>query len=79
MQFIRFIIDWFRGLRLRGRRSRTDVELMFLSVPMPIHREVTAQGIRVFSLCGSCGTRLEASATLCDDCAQRKSRPIWPS
>jgi hypothetical protein len=79
MQFLRQIIDWFRGWRQRGRGARSDIELLILSVPTPIRREVSAQGVRIFSLCGSCGVRLDASATLCEDCAQRKSRPIWPS
>jgi hypothetical protein len=43
-----------------------------------IHREVTPNGVRVFSLCGACGTTLQASATLCDECAQRRSKPARP-
>lgn len=39
-----------------------------------IHREVSRSGVRYFSLCASCGMRLEASATLCEECAQRRSR-----
>ena len=39
----------------------------------PIFREVTSSGVRVFSLCGSCGARLEMSATLCSACAKRRS------
>ena len=39
-----------------------------------IHRGVTRSGVRYFSLCASCGMRLEASATLCEECAQRRSR-----
>ena len=35
----------------------------------PILREVTRHGVRVYSLCGSCGTCLATSATLCDGCA----------
>lgn len=79
MQFFRQIIEWFRGWRHRRRGWDADIELLILSVPSPIRREVSAQGVRVFSLCGSCGVRLDASATLCDECAQRKTRPIWPS
>ena len=40
----------------------------------PILRDVTPQGVRVYSLCGSCGASLAASATLCDACA--RSRPM---
>lgn len=39
----------------------------------PILRDVTPHGVRVYSLCGSCGAHLGASATLCDACA--RSRP----
>jgi hypothetical protein len=43
-----------------------------------IHRDVTPNGVRVYSLCGACGVRLQASATLCEECAQKKSRPARP-
>lgn len=43
-----------------------------------IHREVTPHGVRVFSLCNSCGTTLQASATLCDECAQKRSKQARP-
>ena len=33
-------------------------------------RDVTPNGVRVYSLCGGCGARLECSATLCEECAQ---------
>jgi hypothetical protein len=45
-----------------------------VSSSRPILRDVTAQGVRVYSLCGSCGTHLGASATLCDACA--RARPM---
>ena len=41
----------------------------------PILREVSRQGVRVYSLCGSCGAQLSASATLCDACARSRSLP----
>jgi len=44
----------------------------------PVYREVTRDSVKVYSLCGCCGSRLRASATLCDDCAQRQSRPARP-
>jgi hypothetical protein len=51
-----------------------------LVVPLsgPIFREVTPSGVRVYSLCGGCGARLEYSATLCGACAKRRS-PSPPS
>ena len=33
----------------------------------------THAGMRVYSLCGCCGTPLGTSATLCDGCANRRS------
>jgi hypothetical protein len=41
----------------------------------PILRDVTRNGVRVYSLCGSCGAHLAASATLCDACARSRSAP----
>lgn len=35
-----------------------------------VYRDVTRHGVRVYSLCGGCGVRLECSATLCEECAQ---------
>jgi hypothetical protein len=40
-----------------------------------ILREVTPHGVRVYSLCASCGAHLAASATLCDACARSRSAP----
>ena len=42
-------------------------------VARPLLREVTPNGVRVYSLCGSCGAVLAASATLCDGCARKRS------
>jgi len=54
----------------------------YLHFPLPytasIHRDVTPNGVRVYCLCGECGSRLSASATLCEDCAQKRSRPARP-
>jgi hypothetical protein len=56
----------------------TPAHLTFPSYSASIHRDVTPNGVRVYSLCGDCGCRLNASATLCDDCAQKRSRPARP-
>jgi hypothetical protein len=42
-------------------------------------RDVSATGVRFYSLCGSCGSPLAASATLCDACASQRteSREPW--
>jgi hypothetical protein len=42
-----------------------------------IHRDVSSNGVRFYSVCGCCGARMNASATLCEGCAQKK-RPARP-
>jgi hypothetical protein len=76
MQLIRKFIARVRAWRAARRALRMDPADVFSLVAFQaaIHRDVTPAGVRVFSLCGSCGARLEASATLCDECAQRRSR-----
>lgn len=71
-QFIARVQAWFAARRALRVKSNDVLPLMALH--SAIHREVTASGVRVYSLCGSCGARLELSATLCEDCAQRRSR-----
>lgn len=77
MQSIRLLLARFR----QWRSARQQRRGMFVSgVPVllpfqpPIIREVSAHGVRVISLCAACGSRLEASATLCEDCAEKQSR-----
>jgi ribosomal protein L40E len=71
-QFIARVHAW-RAARRALRIKPNDV-LPLMALQSAIHRDVTSSGVRVYSLCGSCGARLEASATLCEDCAQRRSR-----
>lgn len=71
-QFFARMFAW-RAVR-RALRARRDVLPLVAFHSYGIHREVTAAGVRVFSLCGRCGARLAASATLCEECAQRRSR-----
>ena len=70
MQYLRQILQ-----RIRLWRRGAAAESIQLLVPLglPILREVSSSGVRVYSLCGSCGSRLEISATLCDACARRRS------
>jgi hypothetical protein len=80
-QFVRRIVAQFRALKDRRRPSVTIPTAAFFHIPTctaPIHRDVTPNGVRVYSLCGDCGTQLQASATLCDECAQKRSRPARP-
>jgi len=76
MQLLRQIIarvqTWCAAQRAL-RVKPTDI-LPLMALQSAIHRDVTPTGVRVYSLCGSCGARLDTSATLCEDCAQRRSR-----
>lgn len=78
--FFRQLATRFREWKLR-RQNRVAIPVPhYLIAPpyaAPIHREVTSSGVRVFSLCGECGCRLQASATLCDECAQKR-KPARP-
>jgi hypothetical protein len=51
--------------------------IKFATFTPAIHRDVSPNGVRVYSLCGCCGARMNASATLCEECAQKK-RPARP-
>ncbi|HEY4303983.1 MAG TPA: hypothetical protein VGM82_05930 [Gemmatimonadaceae bacterium] len=79
VQFVRRITARFRAWRERRQPVATvPVAFQFPAFVTPIHRDVTSNGVRVYSLCGECGARLNASATLCDECAQKRSRPARP-
>lgn len=71
-QFIARVRAW-RAARRALHTKPTEI-LPLIAFQTGIHREVTASGVRVYSLCGCCGARLEASATLCEECASRRSR-----
>jgi hypothetical protein len=79
--FFRRLVAHIRAWQWPHRAPRPFSGAPYLHFPSnmaSIHREVTANGVRVFSLCGECGVRLQASATLCDECAQKRSRPARP-
>ena len=80
MQFFRQLIARIQAWRWRRRQPPFLIPLhVHLASSSPsIHRDVTPNGVRVHSLCGCCGARLEASATLCDECAQKRSGQTRP-
>jgi hypothetical protein len=81
MQFFRRLLARYKAWQAKRHAPRpvfTPVTFNFSSHMASIHREVTPNGVRVFSLCSSCGAMLNASATLCDDCAQKRSKPARP-
>lgn len=69
MWFIRSVLARFRAWHMRMMGNATGPSLLHSFGPS-IHRDVTPNGVRVYSLCGGCGARLECSATLCEECAQ---------
>jgi hypothetical protein len=76
MQLFRRLIARIKAWRWRRQQPPFLIPLHMLHLPSDspaIHRDVTPNGVRVYSLCGCCGARLEASATLCDECAQKRS------
>jgi hypothetical protein len=80
MQALRELISRVRAWRMRyalRRRPTAPSSALPLLFPLsrPILREVTTHGVRVYSLCGSCGAHLAASATLCEACARSRSAP----
>jgi hypothetical protein len=80
-QLIHRLVDRVRRWRDARRAARPPLTSLFLNMHAytpAIHRDVTSTGVHVYSLCGDCGARLRASATLCEDCAQKRSRPARP-
>jgi hypothetical protein len=70
MQYLRSILARFRAWQMRRRSGHESRPSLLLSFGASIYRDVTPNGVRVYSLCGGCGARLECSATLCEECAK---------
>jgi len=71
MQYLRSILARFRAWQSRRKIGNAVGPSLLLSFgAASIHRDVTPNGVRVYSLCGGCGARLQCSATLCEECAQ---------
>ena len=65
-RFLSRLVAW------RANRRRPDVAIVipdFSAFAPSIARDVSRTGVRFFSLCATCGSRLQSSATLCEDCA----------
>lgn len=71
MVFLRQLLLRYRAWR-SSRQVSAAIPFVIPTAP-PLFREVSSTGVRVYSLCGGCGARLEMSATLCNACAQRRS------
>jgi len=77
MQFLQRLIARFTTWRTDRRIRRPISTTLFVNLAhqtATIHRDVTPHGVRVYSLCAGCGARLQASATLCEECAQKQTR-----
>ena len=75
MRYVRRIWDRLIAWR-RSRNAPPPVKLPvpdFLGGLPSLSREVTSNGVRFYSLCGTCGERMESSATLCDECARKRT------
>ncbi len=70
MQLIRSIMARWRAWRLKRKFRFAPGPSLLAPLGPSIYRDVTRNGVRVYSLCGGCGARLECSATLCEECAQ---------
>ncbi len=70
MRFIRSVVARFRAWQQKRRFGTMSGPSLALAFGPSIHRDVTPDGVRVYSLCGGCGARLECSATLCEECAR---------
>ncbi len=70
MRYLRSILARLRAWRLKRRQRILAGPFMLHSFGPSIYRDVTPNGVKVYSLCGGCGARLECSATLCEECAQ---------
>lgn len=70
MRFLRSIVARLRAWYNKAV-GREAISLTFVpALGQGILRDVTPNGVRVYSLCGGCGARLHCSATLCAECAQ---------
>ena len=70
MQFLRSIVARIRAWWLSRTTKPVVTPAALLSFGASIHRDVTPNGVKFYSLCGGCGARLDCSATLCEECAQ---------
>ena len=75
LQLVSRVRAWrlWRALRRPLAAPITTAAIAPAAPMRPLLREVTSYGVRVYSLCGSCGIPLGASATLCDACARTRS------
>jgi hypothetical protein len=66
-----------QGLTVKRRAPQRPITPMSFNFShmASIHREVTPHGVRVYSLCGSCGAMLNAAPRFAKSAQKRKGRP----
>ena len=70
MSILKSLLARVRAWLSGNRETIVLDESLLLTLGPSIYRDVSPSGVRVYSLCGGCGARLECSATLCEDCAR---------
>lgn len=74
MRFFRTLLSRLVAWRDARKPPQAPVVVPdFIACTPNIARDVSSKGVRFYSLCGSCGSRMESSATLCEECAQKRS------
>ena len=70
MPFLKSMLARVRAWLSGKQETVVFDEALLASFGPSIYRDVSSTGVRVYSLCGGCGARLECSATLCEGCAR---------
>lgn len=52
----------------------TDTPDAFIIDEGMLHRDVSPSGVSYYGICNKCGSRMDKSATLCDNCSEK---PVW--
>jgi hypothetical protein len=74
MQYFRRLMNRLAAWRSARKAPQAPIIVPdFIAYTPNIARDVSTRGVRFYSLCGSCGARMESSATLCDECAQKRT------
>lgn len=74
MEYLRRLFG--RLMTWRAARSAPRIAIVvpdFAAYTPNIARDVSRHGVRFYSMCGTCGDRMESSATLCEDCARKQT------
>jgi hypothetical protein len=74
MELFRRLLSRWQAWRAARRIKLPPIVVPdFIAYTPNIARDVSRKGVRFYSLCGSCGARMESSATLCEECASKRT------